>query len=149
MTVNTVCNHNVATIGADEGVVDAAARMREEHVGDLIVVARRGPVHVPVGILTDRDIVVAVVAKRVPAENVTVGDAMSSNLLTVRRDDALEGALREMRRLGVRRAPVVGSSGELVGVLTIDDVIQHLALQFGRLADLIRQEQAAEVRARP
>lgn len=149
MTVNTVCNHNVATIDAGESLVDAAARMRDEHVGDLIVVARRGPMHVPVGILTDRDIVVAVVAKRVAPENVTVGDAMSSNLLTVRRDDALEGALREMRRLGVRRAPVVGSGGELVGVLTIDDVIQHLALQLGRLADLIRQEQDTEVRARP
>jgi predicted transcriptional regulator len=149
MTVNTVCNHNVATIGADEGIVDAAVRMREEHVGDLIVVERRGPVHVPVGILTDRDIVVAVVAKRVPPESVTVGDAMSSNLVTVRRDDALEGALREMRRAGVRRAPVVGSGGELVGVLALDDVIQHLAVQFGRLADLIRQEQDTEVRARP
>lgn len=149
MTVNTICNHNVATIGADESLAEAAARMRDEHVGDLIVVARRGPVHVPVGILTDRDIVVAVVAKRVPPESVTVGDAMSSNLLTVRRDDALEGALREMRKVGVRRAPVIGSGGELVGVLALDDVIQHLAVQLGRLADLIRQEQYTEVRARP
>lgn len=149
MTVNIVCNHNVATIGAEEGIVDAAVRMREEHVGDLIVVARRGTVHVPVGILTDRDIVVAVVAKRVSPDTVTVGDAMSSNLLTVRKDDALDAALREMRRHGVRRAPVVGSGGELVGVITVDDVIQHLAVQFGHLADLIRQEQYAEARVRP
>lgn len=149
MTVNTVCNHNVATIGADEGVAEAAARMREEHVGNLIVVSRRGTVHVPIGILTDRDIVVAVLAKRVPPDSVTVGDAMSRNLVTVRQDDELEGALREMRKHGVRRAPVVGPSGELVGVLAVDDVIQHLATQFGRLADLIRQEQDAEFRARP
>lgn len=149
MTVNTVCNHNVATIGTDEGIVDAAVRMREEHVGNLIVVARRGSVHVPVGILTDRDIVVAVVAKRVPADSVTVGDAMSRNLVTVRHDDALEAALREMRKHGVRRAPVVGASGELVGVLAADDVIQHLATQFGRLAELIRHEQEVEFSARP
>lgn len=149
MTVNTVCNHNVATIDAEDGIVDAAVRMREEHVGDLIVVARRGTVHVPVGILTDRDIVVAVVAKRVSPDKVTVGEAMSSNLLTVRKDDALETALREMRQHGVRRAPVIGSGGELVGVITVDDIIQHLAVQFGRLADLIRQEQNAEARVRP
>jgi CBS domain-containing protein len=123
--------------------------MREQHVGNLIVVGRRGGVLVPTGILTDRDIVVGVVAKRVASDSVTVGDAMSRNLVTVRQADELEGALREMRKHGVRRAPVVGPSGELVGVLAVDDVVQHLATQFGRLADLIRQEQEAELRTRP
>ena len=149
MTVGTIANYNVATIAASEGVVQAAARMRAEHVGDLIVVERQGSAHVPIGILTDRDIVVAVVAKQVPPDSVTVGDAMTRELLTVREDDSLEFALREMRRHGVRRAPVVGSRGELVGVLSIDDVIQHLATQFVRLADLIRLEQDAELQARP
>jgi CBS domain-containing protein len=149
MTVGAVCNHHVATIGRDRGVVDAAVRMREEHVGDLIVVEQRGQMEVPVGILTDRDIVVGVVAKRVPAESLTVGDAMTRDLLTVRNDDSLEFALREMRRYGVRRTPVVGENGELVGILAIDDVIRHLAVQFGRLADVICVEQDVEVDARP
>jgi CBS domain-containing protein len=149
MTVNSVVNPNVATASTDEGIVDAAARMRDEHVGDLVVVERRGAMHVPIGILTDRDIVVAVVAKRVAPDALTVGDAMSRNLLTVRPTDSLDVALREMRRHAVRRAPVVGPAGELVGVLTIDDVIQHLAVQFGRLADVIRLEQDVETRSRP
>jgi CBS domain-containing protein len=99
--------------------------------------------------LTDRDIVVAVVAKGVAPQELRVGDAMTRELLTIRESDGVETALREMRRFGVRRAPVVGARGELVGVLSIDDVIQHFAVQLGRLADVIRIEQTAETRARP
>jgi CBS domain-containing protein len=149
MGVNLICNHNVATVGEREGIADAAALMREQHVGDLIVVEPRGGANVPVGILTDRDIVVGVIAKRIAPEAVTVGDAMTRNLLTVREDSSLEFALREMRRYGVRRAPVVRANGDLVGVIAVDDIIQHLAMQLRGLADLIRLEQEAEERTRP
>jgi CBS domain-containing protein len=149
MTVGLICNHNVATIDANEGLVDAAARMREEHVGDLVVVEQRGNARAPVGILTDRDIVVGVVAKRVSADSLTVGDVMTRDLLTVREDNGVEFALREMRRSGVRRVPVVGKRGELVGVVSIDDILQHLAIQLDRLADIVRVEQDAEARTRP
>ena len=148
-TVNLIFNPNVATVGVTEDVADAAKLMRDQHVGDLIVTEPRGTQTVPVGILTDRDIVVGVIARRVAPDAVTVGDAMTRNLLTVREDASLEFALREMRRYGVRRAPVVRANGDLVGVIAIDDVIQHLATQLGRLADLIRIEQDAETRARP
>ena len=149
MDVNLICNHNVATIRKSEGIADAAELMRAEHVGDLIVVEPRGNATVPVGILTDRDIVVGVVAKRVAPDSVTVGDSMTRNPLTVRDDASVEFALREMRRSGVRRAPVVRANGDLVGVIAIDDIIQHLAVQLTGLADLIRLEQDTEQRARP
>jgi CBS domain-containing protein len=149
MTVNLLCNPNVATVGAHQDVAEAANLMREQHVGNLIVVEPRGGALVPIGILTDRDIVVGVIAKGVAAEAVTVGDTMTRDLLTVREDSSLEFALREMRRYGVRRAPVVRANGDLVGVIAIDDVIQHLAVQLSRLADLIRLEQDTELRARP
>jgi CBS domain-containing protein len=148
-TVNVICNPNVATVAASLDVADAAKLMRDQHVGDLIVTEPRGSQAVPVGILTDRDIVVGVIAKRVAPNAVTVGDAMTRRVLTVREDASLEFALREMRRHGVRRAPVVRANGDLVGVIAIDDVIQHLAVQLGRLADLIRIEQDAEARTRP
>ena len=149
MDVNLICNHNVATIGKSLGLAEAARLMREQHVGDLIVVETRGSASVPVGILTDRDIVVGVVATQVAPETVTVADAMTRDLLTVREDASLEFALREMRRYGVRRAPVVRANGDLVGIIAIDDVIQHLDEQLGRLADLIRVEQDTEQRTRP
>jgi CBS domain-containing protein len=149
MSVSEIFNPNVATIGAQEDIAEAAVLMRQEHVGDLIVVERRGNANVPVGILTDRDIVVGVVAKRVAPDAVTVGDTMTRELLTVREDASLEFALRQMRLHGVRRAPVVRANGDLVGVVAVDDLIQHLAVQLGRLADLIRLEQDAELRTRP
>jgi CBS domain-containing protein len=150
MTVGQICNPNVATISSADSIVDAATRMREEHVGTLIVVERRRGAAVPIGILTDRDIAVGVVAKRVAPDSVTVGDAMTRDLLTVREDASLEFALREMRGRGVRRVPVVrAAGGDLVGIVAIDDIIQHLAMQLERLADVIRVEQDAEQRARP
>jgi CBS domain-containing protein len=149
MNVNLVCNHNVATVSASESVANAAALMRQDHVGDVIVVQSRPNASVPVGILTDRDIVVGVVAKLVDANLVTVGDVMTRDVLTVREDASLEFALREMRRYGVRRAPVVRANGDLVGVIAIDDVIQHLAVQLTKLAELIQAEQDTELRARP
>ena len=76
MSVTSICTYNVATIGPKQGVMEAAVRMREEHVGDLIVVEQREGVTVPIGILTDRDIVLGVVAKGVPVDAVTVSDAM-------------------------------------------------------------------------
>jgi predicted transcriptional regulator len=148
MTVSSVCNFNVATIERDADVVEAASRMRTQHVGDLIVVEEKAGGRVPVGILTDRDIVVAVVAKRASIDSVTVGDAMSAALLTVNKDNGIEHALSEMRRAGVRRAPVVDEAGLLVAVLSVDDVIDHLAVQLGHIADIIRMGQQSEVELR-
>jgi CBS domain-containing protein len=149
MAVNLLSNPNVATVDASRDVAEAAALMREQHVGDLIVVKPRNGAAVPIGILTDRDIVVGVIAKGIEPAAVTVGDTMTRDLLTVREDSSVEFALREMRRRGVRRAPVVRANGDLVGVIAVDDVIQHLAVQLSRLADVIRLEQDAELRARP
>ncbi|HEX7080441.1 MAG TPA: CBS domain-containing protein [Gammaproteobacteria bacterium] len=149
MAVSSICSHNVATIGPDADVAEAAERMRKEHVGDLIVAEFKQARLVPLGIITDRDIVVAVVAKKVDPSTLTVGDVMSDRLLTVREDNGIDFALREMRRFGVRRVPVVGSEGELVGVLSIDDVVDHLATQLSHIGDIIRFGQRAEAEARP
>jgi CBS domain-containing protein len=149
MSVNTICNHNVATIGRDEDIVTAAARMRQTHVGDLVVVEQRGPHLIPIGIITDRDIVVSIVAKGVAPSSITGGDAMTADLVTVHKDAGIETALKDLRRKGVRRAPVVGDDGELVGVLSIDDVIDHLAVQLGHIADIVRLEQHVEADDRP
>jgi CBS domain-containing protein len=149
MTVSAICNHNVVTIEPDADVAEAAARMREEHVGDLIVTEQRGGLTVPIGIVTDRDLVISVIAKQVPLDALKVGDVMTSELLTVREDNGIEFALREMRRAGVRRAPVLGTAGELIGVLSIDDVVDHLASQLSHIADIIRLGQQAEASIRP
>lgn len=149
MTIGAICNHNVVTIDPDADITDAAERMRKEHVGDLIVAQFRNARLVPLGIITDRDIVVSVVAKKVDPSTLTVGDVMSDELLTVREDNGVDFALREMRRMGVRRVPVVGAADELVGVLSIDDVIDHIGAQLAHVGDIIRFEQRAEAERRP
>ncbi|HEY5622275.1 MAG TPA: CBS domain-containing protein, partial [Gammaproteobacteria bacterium] len=127
----------------------AAQLMRDEHVGDLIVIETREGRTVPIGVVTDRDIVVEVVAKGVDPTDVTVGDAMSSDLLSVHEDNGIEYALREMQRMGVRRVPVVNEKGALTGVLAIDDVLEHLALELTRIAGAIRIERDKEIQSRP
>lgn len=149
MDVNSVANHNVSMVEGHTGIAQAAAQMRAEHVGDLIVVEHRAGRRVPIGILTDRDIVMSIVAKGVSPDGVTVADAMTAGVLKVRADNGLEFALAEMRRVGVRRAPVVDDNDNLIGVISIDDVIDHLAVQLAHIADIVRLGQQAELDKRP
>ncbi len=149
MPVRSICTHTVAVIAPDADVVTAAEKMREAHVGDLVVIEYREGRQIPIGIITDRDIVVGVVAKGVDPTKLTVADVMSAELLTVHEENGIEFALREMRRVGVRRAPVVGTHGELVGVLSIVDALDHFAAALGHIADIIRLGQQLEADMRP
>jgi len=110
---------------------DQAARaMRSKNVGALVVVnAGR-----PVGMLTDRDIVVEVVARGMDPEEVRVGDVMVKKPVTIRQDLGVFDAARAFAKTGVRRLPVVTGSGVLVGVITMDDVIMLLGNEMGHLA---------------
>jgi CBS domain-containing protein len=149
MSVGAICNHNVVTIGAQADLTEAAAALRQSHVGDVIVTElRQGRPHA-IGIVTDRDIVVEVLAPEVDPAALTVGDIMSTDLLTLREDNSIEAALREMAEAGVRRAPVVASDQTLIGVLSIDDVIAHLATLIHHLANVVGAEQRAEAAERP
>jgi len=145
MTVGDICTRNVVVAPKTESIVDAAKRMRSSHVGDLVIVENRNGQHVPIGILTDRDIVIGVVAgDPVHINYLLVGDAMSSDLVTARDRDTIESALEKMREHGVRRLPIVDETGALVGILTIDDVLQHLAAQHRELVALVGREQLHE-----
>lgn len=145
MTVGDICTRNVVVAPKTESIVDAAKRMRSSHVGDLVIVENRNGQHVPIGILTDRDIVIGVVAgDPVHINYLLVGDAMSSDLVTARDQDTIESALEKMREHGVRRLPIVDETGALVGILTIDDVLQHLAAQQRELVALVGREQLHE-----
>jgi CBS domain-containing protein len=149
MSVGALCNHNVVTIGAQADIAEAATALRQSHVGDVIVTElRQGRPHA-IGIITDRDIVVEVLAQNVDPGTLTVGDVMSTDLLTLREDNSVETALREMARAGVRRAPVVASDQTLVGVLSVDDAIAHLATLMHHVANAIGSEQRIETESRP
>jgi CBS domain-containing protein len=146
MEVATLCQRNVVTIGPGEDLTAAAELMRKRHVGYLVVVeaspAEEGVR--PVGVLTDRDIVVTVVGKQADPRTLRVGDVMTGEPVTVRDTDTMKRSLQEMRRIGVRRLPVVDNLGRLFGVLSLDDILDALADQLGNVAASIRNEQRIE-----
>ena len=145
MDVGKLCRRRAVTIDTRADLVEAARLMREAHVGFLVVSdgARL------CGVLTDRDIVLEAVACGVSPDQVTVGDAMTVNPVTLTEDTALDQALECLRAAGVRRAPVVDDGGRITGVLSLDDVLDHLADQLGSVAGSLRHEQALERIARP
>jgi predicted transcriptional regulator len=149
MTISDICNRNVATVQGDASLKTAAELMREAHIGDLIVTEHRGARIVPIGILTDRDIIIEVLAENVDPKVLRVADVMSTDLATVRDDNGLEFALNVMRGHGVRRLPVLDRDGALTGVVSLDDIIQYLARLASAIGSTLEVEQFQETKRRP
>ena len=148
MPIGEICNREVVIAEKSLAVTAAAQLMRTQHVGDLVVVEERSGHKYPVGILTDRDIVVEVVAAGVNPDALKVSDIMGAEVATVRESEGLFEALRYMRDKGVRRMPVVDGAGGLVGILTLDDLLSLLAEEMMELAKLVSHERQREATAR-
>lgn len=145
MNVGSICTRKVVTASPQLDVQAAAELMRQEHIGFLVVVPQepRSP-HPPLGVLTDRDIVVAVVAKRADPASLKVGDVMSIQPVLASESDPVDLALRTMRRAGVRRLPVVNGRGEVVGVLSLDDLLEFVAREVESLSGAVRNGRQIE-----
>ncbi|MFA6903803.1 MAG: CBS domain-containing protein [Gallionellaceae bacterium] len=144
MPVSEICNREVVIVQRDATVHEAAKLMRQHHVGDVVVVEERKGVRVPVGIVTDRDLVVEIMVPELVQTVITVGDIMGSELATVKDSTGIYESIQYMRAEGVRRLPVVDSKGGLVGILTLDDLLELLAEELLELSRLVRQEQKKE-----
>jgi len=139
MKVGEVCKRKVVTI-------------RERHVGYLIVVEpvaqgaepAGGAGEKPVGVLTDRDLVVTVMAGGIEPRSLKVEDVMTRRPVTAREDETVTDALMKMRGIGVRRLPVVSAKGALVGILALDDVLDCIGAELHGIVSSIQQEQRVE-----
>lgn len=149
MAIGEICSREVAVVLAGETVLDAARVMRAQHAGCVVVVEQTAQGQVPVGLLTDRDIVVAVVAKEVDAAAVRVSEVSTRGVLTIPEAMGVAEAISVMRRHGVRRLPVVDGAGALVGIVAVDDMIDLLAEELRGLSQVIARERSGEVAARP
>lgn len=148
MPVGELCIRQVVVTARKTSVLEAAKLMRQHHVGDVVVTDEISGHRVPVGIVTDRDIVLEVLAQELDATSLTVGDIMTGDLITVRENDGVFQTIQLMRAKGARRAPVVDGQGVLVGIVSADDFVELLAEELNQLAKLIAREQKLEVELR-
>ena len=149
MTVGKFCNREVIIAEKDSSVVEVAKLMRSHHVGDVVIVATSGDRTKPIGILTDRDIVIEIIAADVPLDSVSAGDVMSYELVTAKEGDSIWDTLQHMRAKGIRRVPVVNDAEELQGILSIDDLLELFAEELNLLAKVPFREQLVEGATRP
>lgn len=143
--VETIGNRSVAFTTRDTTTVNAAKLMRQGHVGSLVVVEMDGRGRrMPVGMVTDRDIVLEVVATGLDPAAITVDDIMERDLVVCGEKQSALEALEIMRFKGVRRLPVVDAEGGLVSIVTVDDVLEKLSEELGEIARIVAREQARE-----
>jgi len=149
MRIKDICSRMVVVAGPDTDLRSAARLMRDHHVGALVVIEENGGVRRPIGIVTDRDIVVAVVAATdVRPEALSVGDVMSRNLLVADAELGVFEAVDLMQDRGARRLPVVDAEGRLVGIITLDDVLRMVAGELTALAIAAQRAFSREVHER-
>jgi len=140
MRVIDLCIRNVATAPASAPVATLAKTMRAKHVGSIVVTGEGKPV----GIVTDRDIVMEVVAMGLDPAGLTAGDIMTTSPAVAQGGDDALWALKVMRDRGVRRLPVVGQDGGLAGIIAFDDLMAHVGTTLGDIAQMIGTERCVE-----
>lgn len=148
MKIGDVCNREVVFVNREVTVQAACKLMRHYHVGSLVVVDEVNGKRVPLGIVTDRDIVVEINAMDLDGKVITAGDIMSPELVTAQESLGPQEAIELMRFKGVRRLPIVDEEGRLVGIVTIDDLLAVLADALFGISQVVSREQLHEGRAR-
>ncbi|HVN87540.1 MAG TPA: CBS domain-containing protein [Candidatus Binatia bacterium] len=139
MSVGRICVREVALADANETAMAAARRMKRAGVGTLIVLDQ---VKRPIGLVTDRDLVVRVIAAGKSPKTTRVRDVMTTTLKIIREDSPIEDALGMMRGSGLRRLPVVNREGQLVGIVSLDDVLALLAEEFALIGGVLKSQSA-------
>jgi CBS domain-containing protein len=148
MPISEFCNREVVFATRKMSIPEAAQLMRQYHVGDLVVVDEVEGRRVPVGIVTDRDIVIEIIAKSLDINEFSVGDIMGPQLFSVQEKEGVFETVRLMRAKGIRRIPVVNREGGLEGIVSADDILDLLAEEMSELAKVAPREQAREAKTR-
>ncbi|MGZ3577374.1 MAG: CBS domain-containing protein [Vulcanimicrobiaceae bacterium] len=143
-TIGQMCNREVVVTTRDTTIADAARLMRDHHVGSLVVIEPRDGARHPVGIITDRDLVVEIMAMDLDPRDVTVGEVMRQGLVIARENDGIRETLEVMRFKGVRRLPVLSMRGNLLGIIASDDLVKVLAEDIASVATIPTRELARE-----
>lgn len=144
MNVGELCVRRAVVTHKEDTVLSAARLMRDEHVGCLVVVSEDGNGAVPIGMITDRDLTLRVLAQRADPESTTVDKVMSKDVLSTVETAGIYETLELLRQRGVRRVAVTDNDKRLVGVLTVDDILDFVNDEIGAVIRLFRTEQMKE-----
>jgi predicted transcriptional regulator len=136
--IENICTQDVVTISQDRYMVEAVDLMLKKSVGCIVVVDSEDLMPMPVGILTDRDILMRVIAKGLSLEKMKISEVMTKTVVVVSSQTSINKALGMMRLNQVRRLPLINAQGELVGIVTLDDVLDFLADELNQLAQLVK-----------
>ena len=121
---------------------EAAIQMRDRHVGALIVTG--GPIGRIAGIVTDRDIVVKGVTLGGATNDMLVADVMTNDVVTIDAGADVADAMEAMATHGVRRLATTNRSEDIIGVLSLDDIVEALGRELGLLGSIVQREQCRE-----
>jgi CBS domain-containing protein len=143
MRIADFCTRQVITCQPSDSAATLARLMREHHVGDVVVTGLRDGVVTPVGIVTDRDLVVRLMATGMDADTVTAADVMNPAVCALESELAYD-AVWHLRRQGCRRLPVVDERDALVGLVTADDLMRFLATELGELTRISPEQPERE-----
>lgn len=148
MLLRDVCTPDVISCTPESTALHAARLMRQHHVGDVVVVEDVETGQSPIGVVTDRDIVVEVLGRELDPARVTLRQIMRTPVVIASVSEQVGEAVRRMTFHAVRRMPVVDESSRLVGILCLDDLLKRLAADAGSLAEIVTREQDREHRVR-
>ncbi|AUH73064.1 CBS domain-containing protein [Legionella sainthelensi] len=148
MIVGEYCNRDVVVINCNESVKNAAELMRQYHVGDLVLLEEQKNKKAPIGIVTDRDLVIEVMAAGIAPESLLIKDIITEPFSSVFENDNLLDALELMHSKKIRRLPVINNDKTLVGIITLDDFIEILTENMAKVVDVIKLQQQKEAKQR-
>ncbi len=148
MILKDICTPGVVCCGIKTTALEAARLMREKHVGDLVVVDNPKENGIPLGVVTDRDLVVHALGNDLDPAKTAVGELMRKPVVIAYETEDTSEVIERMRTHGVRRIPVVAREGEVVGIITLDDILRQFVSKAGNLLDVISKAQSKEQHAR-
>jgi len=148
MFIGEICNRNVIITSRETAVVQVAQLMREHHVGSIVITEVQNDCNIPVGIITDRDLVIELISKEVDIASVTAGDVMSTEIITATESSHIYDILKLMRGKGIRRVPVVNDEKVLIGIVTVDDLLDVVISELDDIVNIVAIEQKREKQLR-
>lgn len=148
MLLKEICTPDVVHCTPETTALGLARLMRERHVGDVVVVEDAENDQTPIGVVTDRDLVVEVLGRERDPARVSAREIMRKPVVIARTSEDTAQAIERMKAHGVRRIPVMDEQRRLAGIVCLDDLLKQLAAEAGALVEIVSREQDREHRNR-